>query len=170
MNIKESCYLGNLATTNCNAEVGIKVAYKYEQDESNLKQRKPVHKYSIWLIKILSSTAPGLTWYMRSILPVATMLSLLQKNLLKILSAWCCWVGTWCLMFAHSGFPFYAKLRTRTFTSTGVRFALGSSQRYLLCLLCYRIQIELSFPPPFFILHIISLIFTPFSLSCRTGN
>lgn len=31
MNIKESCYLGNLATVNCSADTEIKVAFKHNR-------------------------------------------------------------------------------------------------------------------------------------------
>lgn len=47
VNIKESCYLGNLATVGCSAEMGIKWACKYEQVKSNLEPEKLVHKCGV---------------------------------------------------------------------------------------------------------------------------
>lgn len=47
MNIKGSCYLGNLATVGCSAEMGIKGACKYEQVKSNLKREILVHKCGV---------------------------------------------------------------------------------------------------------------------------
>lgn len=126
-----------------------------------------------WLIKILGSITPGLTWYIRSFPPVATMSSLLQKNLLNTLSAWCCCMGMWCLMFVHSGFPFLSSwgrgpLNLQVSQVPGL--LLGSFHRYLLGLLYYKIRIEfflflsfLHFPHYFFTSH-------PSSLSCSMGK
>lgn len=114
MNIKESCYLGNLETVGYSAERGIKGACKYEQVKPNLKQEKLVHKcgvsqesVKISVKKTVNKTPGQHSSRTDMIHKVPALQSLLQEGLLNTLSSWCCRVCS--LMFAHSGFPFYVK-------------------------------------------------------------
>ena len=119
--------------------MGIRVTCKYEQVKSNLKQGKPVHKCSVPQGSLKISIKKTVNKNPRQHSSRTDMIHekfpsrgynaiSAAEELVKHVKCLVLPGGMWCLMFAHSGFPFYIKLRTRTFKSSGVtsvKFVLG---------------------------------------------